>query len=360
MDSRERLRRCYFHEELDRPAVFVRTGYPSDDRSYSRARSYIEAHTDLKTSWGLSSLLAEPPSQSYREPHNQDWERKVEVYQTPKGELRRTFLHSLRGLPGMQEKHLLESRRDAEKYLSIPLPKLSDDVSSFFEKRDKVGNRGIVEATVGMNPAGTVAELFGSESFAMMTVTDRDVLHALCEHRMKHLLHLLKQAISLGAGPFFAMAGEEFLVPPLHGPADFNDFNVKYDKPIADLIHDAGGRLHVHSHGSIKKVFQGFLEIGVDVLHPFEAPPMGDITAAEAKAMAGQKMTLEGNLQIAHMYESTLADIREQTRALIRDCFADRQGLIVCPTASPYQRGKGEECYENFKAMIDAVLEWRA
>jgi len=41
--------------------------------------------------------------------------------------------------------------------------------------------------------------------------------------------------------------------------------------------------VHVHCHGSIRKVFHGFVDMGADVLHPFELPPMGDITAAQGR-----------------------------------------------------------------------------
>ncbi len=40
-----------------------------------------------------------------------------------------------------------------------------------------------------------------------------------------------------------------------------------------ELVHEAGGRVHVHSHGSVKGVFQGFVDMGVDVLHPIEPTP---------------------------------------------------------------------------------------
>ena len=136
----------------------------------------------------------------------------------------------------------------------------------------------------------------------------------------------------------------------------FNDFNTRYDKPIIDLVHDAGGRMHIHSHGSIKAVFQGFLDMGADVLHPFEPPPMGDITPAEAKAMARDKMCFEGNIQIHRMYEATPDEIREETAQLIADVFDDRKGLIVCPSASPYIRGKGELCLPRYEAMVETVL----
>lgn len=106
-------------------------------------------------------------------------------------------------------------------------------------------------------------------------------------------------------------------------------------------------------------VLDGFIEMGTDVLHPFEPPPQGDILAKDAKAKARDKMTLEGNIQIDRMYEASADDIRQETEALIRDAFDDHKGLIVCPTASPYIRGRGEESFPQYKAMIDTVLEWK-
>ncbi len=51
-------------------------------------------------------------------------------------------------------------------------------------------------------------------------------------------------------------------------------------------------------------------------------------------------------------------EIRRQTDELIRATFDDHRGLIVCPTASPYIRGRGEGCYPQYKAMIDTVPGW--
>ncbi len=355
MTSRERLHRCYCHEELDRPAVYVRRGFPNDDPSYDPVRAYIDAHTDLKYLWGAHVYDA-VETNSFSEDISDEWRRDVTIIHTPAGDLRSAFRSSLTGMPGFQEEYLLKTAADAERYLSMPIPVFDIDVGQQDKLLADMGDRGILDCCIGFNPGGFVVEQFGSETFAMMTVTDRDMLHALCERQMHILLEFFEVLLAAGIGPYFSMLGEELIVPPLHGPADFEDFNVRYDKPIVDRIHEAGGRMHIHSHGSIKKVFQGFLDIGADVLHPLEAPPMGDITAAEAKAMARGKLTLEGNIQIADMYEKPAEDIRRQTEVLIADAFDDRRGLIVCPTASLYQRGKGGECFEQVKAMVETVL----
>jgi len=354
---RERLRRCYFHEELDRPAVYSRTAYPPDDPSYDPLRGYLAEHSELKRIWS-GRVQAPPPIEVRREPHSEDWEREVRVLHTPAGDLEASRLVSLRGQPGLDRTHFIKGAADAEAYLSLPMPDVGGEVSSFFEADRKVGDAGIAEVNVGHNPGGAVAQLCGSETFAIMSVTDRDVLHALLARERNIVLNRLKYLLERGVGPCFGMSGQELIAPPLHGPKDFHDFNVGYDRPIVDLIHEAGGRVHVHCHGAMAKVIGQFVEMGVDVLHPFEAPPLGDVTPAEAKDAARGRMCLEGNIQINEMYESTPERIREQVRALIEAAFDDRRGLIVSPTASPYIRGAGERCLPQYEAMVETVLDW--
>jgi hypothetical protein len=356
MTRRERLRRCYFHQEMDRPAVYSRTGFPAGDPTYDRLKAYLEAHAELKAGWSGAQFESPDPVEASVEPHSEDFQRRVEILHTPRGELRRSFLVSLRGQPGLHETFFVNSAEEAERYLSLPLPQLAGEGSSFFAAQAAIGERGIVDVGLGFNPGGFVAELCGSQNFAALSVTDREVIHCLCERQLRVVLQRLRFLLDQGIGPFFSMLGEEYIVPPLHGPQDFGDFNTRYDKLIIDLVHDAGGRIHVHSHGRIRQVFQGFLDMGVDVLHPFEPPPQGDILAGEAKAMARGRMSLEGNIQIHRMYEAAPEEVRQETAQLIADAFDDHRGLIVCPSASPYIRGQGEACFPQYQAMVEAVL----
>jgi hypothetical protein len=359
VDSRERLRRAYYLEEMDRPAVYSRiSSVPWDDKSYDRLGAFLATESDQKVVWDGRAFEACYPVSHAAEPYSEDFERQITILHTPAGDLRASKRVGLKYQPGLQETFFIKTREDVEKYLSLPLPDRSGDASSFFVADREIGERGIVDVSLGFNPAGFVAELCGTETFALLSVTDRDLLHALCQRQMEIMLDTVKFLLGQGVGPFFSMAGEEYLVPPLHGPTDFDDFNVRYDKPIIDLVHQGGGRVYIHCHGSVKKVMQGFLAMGVDVLHPFEAPPMGDITPSEAKETIRGRMCYEGNIQIHHMYEHTPEAVREETIALIEDVFDDGLGLIVCPTASPYIPGAGEVCLGRFRAMVEAVHDW--
>ena len=355
MTRRERMQRLYQGKPVDRPAVFSRTGFPRDDPTYDRLKTLLRSHSELKAGWNSNFLEAPYQTVVHVEPHTLDWDRRITSIHTPAGDLTATSLISRHGLPGLHERYFIDSAEDAETWLSLPLPELTGDVDGFFQADRDVGDAGITEVTLGYNPAGFVAETCGSETFAVLTMTHRDLVHALCEREQQRLLRRVDWLLAHDVGPFYSILGQEYLVPPLHGPDDFNEFNVRYDKPIRDRIHTAGGRVHVHCHGPIARVFDGFLAMGADVLHPFEPPPMGDITAAEARTRAGNRLCLEGNLQIHRLYEATPEEIEAEVEALIEDAFDDG-GLIVSASASPYIRGEGETCYPQYKAMVEAVL----
>lgn len=359
MESRERLRRCYAHEETDRPAVCFWASYPVGDATYDGLRAYVESHSDLKPGWNATGVENPYPVEERVEPHSTDFDRIVFTLNTPSGPLRSSQLYDRGNRTRLHEEFFIKNREDGERYLSLPFPELTGDVSGFFELDGKIGSRGIVDARLGFNPAGAVAELMGSEAFALFSVTERDLIHALCLRESKILAARLTYLLERNVGPFFSMLGEEYVVPPLHGPEDFHDFNERYDKPIIDRIHDAGGWVRIHCHGRVGKVLEQFAAMGVDVLHPVEAPPMGDVSPAEAKKMIRGRVCFEGNIQIASMYKETPEAIRGYVNALIRDVFDDGKGLIVCPTASPFLRERGLDCIEQYRAMIETVVRWR-
>lgn len=358
LSSKERLRRCFFYEPIDRPGVYCRPSMPPDDPTYDPLRRLLDERSDLKFLWSAGLMVPAPAMTTSREHYSDEFAREIDRMETPKGELLRTRLVGLKNQPGMVEKHFITDRQEAERYLSMPDPEIGGETASFFDLQRQAGDRGITVVYLGTNPAGQVACLMGSDHFATMSITDRDIIHEICQRQMKVMLDIVDYLLAHDVGPLFQILGQEYVVPPLHGPADFDDFNVRYDKPIFDRIHSAGGRIHVHCHGPISKVLDGFLEMDVDVLHPFEPPPMGDIEASEAKQRVRGRMCIEGNIQISDMYEKSPDEIREQTRRLIADAFDDGCGLIVCPSASPYIPREGGRCLEQFRTMIETVEQW--
>ena len=90
---------------------------------------------------------------------------------------------------------------DAERYLALPMPEIGGDVTEYFRLREQVGERGIVLAHLGNNPGGHVAGLFGSESFALLSILERDLLHRLLQGQQEIMLRLVRYLVDQGVGP---------------------------------------------------------------------------------------------------------------------------------------------------------------
>lgn len=361
LTSRERLDRCFKHLELDRPGLYIRgvdQKNPAHE-SYKPLRELVVAKGDMKFVFFCSSYK-DITGRSYREePFNEDFERHITTIHTSAGDLNRVYMHGLNGQPGYTEKYFIETPEEAEIYLSLPETGLSFNSEDFFELDRKIGDRGIAIADLGLNPAGTVADLIGSERFALWSIEYRDILHRLIEREQRVLSIIVRQLLDKGIGPYFALLGQEYIVPPLHGPSDFYDFNVRYDKPILDMIHNSGGYVHVHCHGPIKSVLHYFVEMGADVLHPIEAPPMGNISIKEAKNILRGKVCIEGNIQIGDMYDCNASQIKEMTLEIIKDGFDDFRDLTLCPTASPFIPIMTPRALENYTTLINTVLDYK-
>lgn len=371
LTSRERLDRCFKQMETDRPGLSVRgVGFnrPKDE-TYKPLRELVVEKGDLVEDFRLPEIegttrldFSERNDSSRfsvkKDQFNDDFTRYTCTLHTPEGDLSQQYMVGKKG-QGYIVKHFIETPEDAEKYLTLENERIVVDFDKFFELDRKIGDRGIVLIKPCQNPAGTVVTLMGSERFAYWSIDHRDILHRLMERRRDYILDAVKILIENKVGPYFSLSGQEEVTPPLHGLKDFYDFNVKYDKPIVDLIHNAGGYVHIHSHGSLSKVLDGFLDIGMDVLHPIEPPPMGDVPARVAKEKFRGKVCIEGNIQIGDMYTCESEEIRNMVMELIKDTYDDSKGLIVCQSASPYIRGMSQKVFDNYSMLIQTVLNYK-
>jgi uroporphyrinogen-III decarboxylase len=115
-------------------------------------------------------------------------------------------------------------------------------------------------------------------------------------------------------------------------PRDFDDFVLKYDRPLCDLIHNGGGYVWVHCHGKTACLIDRYIRMGVDVLNPLEPPKNGDVDMRAVVKKYGNRIGLEGNIEI----QDILLAEQDELRALIDKCVdAGRESgrFILCPSA---------------------------
>jgi uroporphyrinogen-III decarboxylase len=367
MTSRERLLAAYRRQQIDRVPIYVR-GVPVHDRKWveSRHPSYkpliekVAASGDLVGGYGVSTgwLLTASDAVTFEHKRHEltDWVDHETIAHTPGGDL--SFIHraSKHEFSGLTRSFWVKSDDDLERFLSVPYVPPEQDVSAYPKAVADMGARGIV--MVGnSDPIAYVHELLGSELLALWSVERRQVIDRLVELFTERLLKWYDHVISNGVCGVFGFSGAEYIAPPLMAPKYFRDWVTKPMTAICSRIHAGGGLVHVHSHGPLSAVLEQFAEMGTDVLHPIEAPPMGDVTLADAKRRIGAQVCLEGNIQIGDLYAAEEQEIRDSVKRAIDEAAAGG-GLVICPTASPYTPVLPEKTVRNYLAMIETAEKY--
>ena len=364
MTSRERIYAALKRQPVDR-IPFMLWGLDSiqitPDPSYKPLLEYIAEHGDIKYKWHPE------PNPCFQEYNASPVD--VETDSWPEGEttVTRTTLHTPLGdlqritqtvpdtIITATRKTFVQSLDDLRKWMSIPYTPWQPPVDSFLEADALLGERGAVTYRTS-EPSYLVRALFEPEAFALACLEDRSVIHEATEMMCQHMLDHLRYILEADARPIFIIQGCESATPPMQSPEHFDEFVVRYEKPLVELVHSYGCLAIVHCHGNLDAVLERLVDLGYDGTHPVEEPPMGDITLQEFKRRVGDNLSIVGNIQIGDMLSASPDEIESLTRHAIED--GGPRGLLLSPTATPYERLMSERVYANYLCLMKTAMNW--
>ena len=251
------------------------------------------------------------------------------------------------------KKYPCESLADIEKIRSVPweLPAGigPPDVSAL---PDGARRRGVVRASVS-SPFVCVAGMMPYGYFLELCATHFELIRELTAECQRRILGVLDAVLPGGTVEYVWMGGCEWLTPPMGSPRLYEQLVHVFERPIIERIHAAGAVAHVHCHGNVRSTLETVIERGGDFFEPVEPPPDGDITMAEAKAVAAGRIALGGNVE-ARVLENEDA---EAVEAAARAAFeGGRERMVFQTTAGPIGPVT-PRMRENYHRMIDVWEE---
>ena len=223
-------------------------------------------------------------------------------------------------------KPLIEDKKDVEKILSIPYKFQKPNVEDFFKYENRIKQKGGLMYTFISTPMVCVSQLFRFKKFLMWCATEKSTIAKLIETAFERIYEQFEYLLQQGVDPIFRFGGSEQATPPMMSPKLYDEFVVRYDKRLFDLVHRYGGCVAVHCHGRVRGILDKLVNMGVDLLDPVEAPPSGDIEIGEAKRKVEGKITLVGNIQFGDMEVCTPKEIDEKMREAI--CSGGKKGSL--------------------------------
>jgi uroporphyrinogen-III decarboxylase len=149
------------------------------------------------------------------------------------------------------------------------------------------------------------------------------------------------------------MGGCEWLTPPMGSPALYEELVQRFERPVIERIHAAGALSHIHCHGNVRSTLESAIARGGDFFEPTEPPPDGDLTFAEAKALAAGRIALGGNIEARLLECGTAAEVEEAVR---RAFDGGTHRMVLQPSSGPISR-LHPRMLANYHRMIDVWEE---
>ena len=337
--------------------------------SYDRLMDDIRRHTDCITNWNPRTatdrytceerfLCSDFPVEieTRTEPAG-DFQRTIRVCHTPQGDLRSVTQATPAVYTTWQVEHWCKSPADVDKALSVPYQPARYDASDLARVRTELGEHGLVMASIG-DPAYLAADLMSFQDYLLWAFAETDHFARTVAVIAERVMENLRRQLDCCVVDLYRIVGPEYFTPPYLPPAMFQRFVVPHVTEMVRLIHARGGKARVHCHGKIGQVLDLILDTGCDGLDPCEPPPDGDMELHEvARRCRARGVSVWGNIELKLLEGGTPEEVRAEVRRIMAQA-KEGGGFVLMPTAAPIDLPLSPSAEANYRAFIDAGLEF--
>jgi uroporphyrinogen decarboxylase len=118
----------------------------------------------------------------------------------------------------------------------------------------------------------------------------------------------------------------------LISPELYRRYFLPWHAALAEVVHGAGGVLHMHSHGNINAILDDIVGTGIDMLNPLDRTDGMDLAAIRARY---PRLTLVGGGIDKFLYDRPLDKIEAGLRRSVEICGRQGRFLFMDPGGTP-------------------------
>lgn len=255
--------------------------------------------------------------------------------------------------------HLIKTPQDIEDYLQIPDEAFLENVNAapLVAEEKELGDRGIIMVDTE-DPICAAAALMSMEDFTIIAMTEQSLFHRLLEKCARYIYARTELAAREFPGRLWRIYGPEYATEPYLPPYLFDEYVVRYTKPMIEAIHKYGGYARVHCHGRIRNVLDSIVGMGADAIDPIEPPPNGDVELEYVCEKYGQQLVLFGNIEISDIENMPSEQFSKVVDKTLEEAFSHPgKGFVLTPSSSPYGRAITAQTLRNYEILVEKVLE---
>ena len=246
------------------------------------------------------------------------------------------------------EERLVKGSKDLEALaFLLPHPDPRDFVD-IVAIQDEVGERGLVNLYINSaidHGGGWAMDL---DQLMIATIRQpgffRDLLGLFHQYTLAQTKCALEAGVKVIFTPwYFASLSVGW------SPGFYESFILPLVKEQVTLVHDMGGIYHYYDDGKVTAILDWLADAGVDVLSTVPPPPVGDVDLVQAKARVGDRICLNGNVDIINVIkDGTPEQVRQAVRQAILD--AAPGGGFILGTSDSIREAPPENVRAYFEA----------
>jgi len=244
----------------------------------------------------------------------------------------------------------LDALRAATEALEAASPSLAD--WDFAPVETFVRELGAERFVMGVADVEIGSTWDWAEHFLMGMILDPDLIHRYLDARLRLTLLLLEETLRLGVDGVHGGYDWAAARGPMFSPKHFATFVFPRLKQITDLCHRYGVPYVKHTDGNVNKLLEGMIAAGVDGFQAIE--PRAGMDIAQIKQTYGGRLTLIGNVDCATvLVDGPVEAVRAQTEQVIKT--AAPGGGFLLSTSNSVHPGVKPEYYLAMLATARAV-----
>jgi len=179
--------------------------------------------------------------------------------------------------------------------------------------------------------------MFPTETFFIKTRTDVERIRKLLDQTGKRIIHGIETLCRDAECPFILrLTGAEMAVPPFMSRDDFLHFEGGFYTQVAAIAHRYGVPAAFHCHGPIRDIMDDVWDMGYAFIEPFEPPPRGNVSIAEALARAEGRGIVFGGVDEVILTTGRPDEVREAVQRCLNDAMGSNAPYILSQTATPF------------------------
>jgi hypothetical protein len=180
----------------------------------------------------------------------------------------------------------------------------------------------------------------------MDLLTDKKMINAILSRLGEWNLTAAEQMLKAGVDCicFCEDLGTETSL--LMNPAIYKELFFPWHKKLAELVHQYGKFLHMHSHGNLTELIDTLVETGIDILNPLDPAEGNDIIGWKKKY--GEKIRFAGGLS-KNFWKMSLNEMKKSITEILSG--TNREVMLMSASGVPedLEKDKFQNAISLFK-----------